>query len=80
MSLIVSHDAFQTLVRTLSEIAGPDSVDFRPTAQQELPGEAGYIAGHPEERAVRECLFFVVWSCPQQVLAGNLRELSCAVH
>ena len=41
---------------------------------------AGFIAGHPAERAVRESMFFLVWSCPQQVLAGNLRELSCAVH
>lgn len=41
---------------------------------------AGYIAGHPAERAVRESMFFLVWSCPQQVLAGNLRELSCVVH
>lgn len=41
---------------------------------------AGYIAGHPAERAVRKSMFFLVWSCPQQVLAGNLRELSCAVH
>jgi len=40
----------------------------------------GYTAGHPAERAVRESMFFLVWSCPQQVLAGNLRELSCAVH
>ena len=58
MSLIVSDDAFQTLVRTLSEIPEPDSVDFWPTSQQELPGEAGYIAGHPAERAVRESMFF----------------------
>ncbi len=41
---------------------------------------AGFIAGHPAERAVRESMFFLVWSCPQQVLAGNLRELSCAMH
>ncbi len=41
---------------------------------------AGYIAGHPAERAVRESMFFLVWSCPQQVLAGNLRELSCTAH
>ena len=41
---------------------------------------AGYIAGHPAERAVRESMFFLVWSCPQQVLVGNLRELSCAMH
>lgn len=41
---------------------------------------AGYIAGHAAERAVRESMFFLVWSCPQQVLAGNLRELSCTVQ
>lgn len=39
---------------------------------------AGYVAGHPAERAVRESLFFLVWSCPQPVLAANLRELACA--
>jgi len=39
---------------------------------------AGYMAGHPSERAVRESMFFLVWSCPQLVLEGNLRELSCA--
>ena len=38
---------------------------------------AGYLAGHPAERAVRESLFFLVWSCPQPVLEGNLRELAC---
>ena len=41
---------------------------------------AGYIAGHPAERAVRESMFFLVWSCPQQVLVRNLRELSCVMH
>ncbi|MEZ6124756.1 MAG: acyl-CoA dehydrogenase family protein [Planctomycetaceae bacterium] len=38
---------------------------------------AGYVSGHPAERAVRESLFFLVWSCPQPVLAANLRDLSC---
>ncbi|MDA1230435.1 MAG: acyl-CoA/acyl-ACP dehydrogenase, partial [Planctomycetota bacterium] len=41
MSLIVSHDAFQTLVRTLSEIPEPDSADIWPSAQFELLAEAG---------------------------------------
>ena len=41
---------------------------------------AGYVAGHPAERAVRESMFFLVWSCPQQVLVRNLRELSCVMH
>lgn len=38
---------------------------------------AGFVKGHPAERAVRESMFFLVWSCPQPVLAGNLRELAC---
>lgn len=38
---------------------------------------AGFVTGHPAERAVREALFFLVWSCPQPVLAAALRELSC---
>jgi alkylation response protein AidB-like acyl-CoA dehydrogenase len=42
---------------------------------------AGFVAGHPAERAVRESLFFLVWSCPQSVLAANLHELACtATH
>lgn len=41
---------------------------------------AGYVAGHPAEQAVRESMFFLVWSCPGAVLAGNLRELSCGLQ
>jgi hypothetical protein len=26
---------------------------------------AGFVAGHPAERLVRESMFFLVWSCPQ---------------
>ena len=37
---------------------------------------AGYAAGHPVGRWCREALFFLVWSCPQQVMAENLRELA----
>jgi len=39
---------------------------------------AGYVSGHPAERAVRESMFFLVWSCPQPVLDANLRELACS--
>ncbi|GAB5441581.1 MAG: acyl-CoA dehydrogenase family protein [Fuerstiella sp.] len=39
---------------------------------------AGYVAGHPAERAVRESMFFLVWSCPAPVLTANLREFACA--
>lgn len=38
---------------------------------------AGYVSGHRAERAVRESMFFLVWSCPQPVLEANLRELAC---
>jgi alkylation response protein AidB-like acyl-CoA dehydrogenase len=41
---------------------------------------AGFVAGHPAERLVREAMFFLVWSCPQPVLAANLREFACLVE
>lgn len=37
----------------------------------------GFVSGHPAERAVREAMFFYVWSCPQVVVRGNLHELAC---
>ena len=37
---------------------------------------AGYVVGHPTGRWCREALFFLVWSCPQPVLAANLCELA----
>lgn len=38
---------------------------------------AGFVQGHPAERAVREALFFLVWSCPQPVVAAALRQFAC---
>jgi alkylation response protein AidB-like acyl-CoA dehydrogenase len=38
---------------------------------------AGFVTGHPAERAVREAMFFLVWSCPQPVLTAALREFAC---
>lgn len=38
---------------------------------------AGFVAGHPAERAVREATFFLVWSCPQRVQTAALREFAC---
>lgn len=35
---------------------------------------AGYVIGHPAGRWCREALFFLVWSCPQPVMAANLCE------
>jgi len=41
---------------------------------------AGYVTGHPAERAVREAMFFLVWSCPQPVLHAALREFACVLE
>ncbi|SFH62812.1 acyl-CoA dehydrogenase family protein [Planctomicrobium piriforme] len=38
---------------------------------------AGFVKGHPAELAVREAMFFLVWSCPQPVVQGVLDELAC---
>jgi alkylation response protein AidB-like acyl-CoA dehydrogenase len=37
---------------------------------------SGYVASHPAGRWCREALFFLVWSCPQPVMAANLCELA----
>jgi len=37
---------------------------------------AGFVAGHPAERLVREAMFFLVWSCPQAVSSAVLCELA----
>jgi alkylation response protein AidB-like acyl-CoA dehydrogenase len=37
---------------------------------------SGYVAGHPAGRWCREALFFLVWSCPQPVVAAQLCELA----
>ncbi len=36
----------------------------------------GFVNGHPAERAVREAMFFYVWSCPQAVVHGQMSELA----
>jgi len=40
---------------------------------------AGFVAGHPAGRFVREAMFFQVWSCPAPVAAAALREFSCGL-
>ncbi|WP_437185575.1 acyl-CoA dehydrogenase family protein [Planctomicrobium sp. SH668] len=35
---------------------------------------AGYVRGHPAELAVRQAMFFLVWSCPQHVVQEFLKE------
>ena len=48
------------------------------TAQAALTAAkgAGFIAGHPAERLLRESMFFLVWSCPQSVSSAILSELA----
>ena len=41
---------------------------------------AGFVASHPASRLVAEAMFFLVWSCPQPVVLGNLRELACVAN
>ena len=36
---------------------------------------AGFVTGHPAEKAVREAMFFQVWSCPPSVTFAMLDEL-----
>lgn len=36
---------------------------------------AGFVAGHPAEKAVREAMFFQVWSCPPSVVSATLDDL-----
>lgn len=36
---------------------------------------AGYLTGHPAEMALRESLFFQVWSCPPAVTARTISQL-----
>ena len=40
---------------------------------------AGFVAGHPAERLVREAMFFQVWSCPAPVAQQALREFACGL-
>jgi alkylation response protein AidB-like acyl-CoA dehydrogenase len=51
------------------------------TAQAYLAASkgAGFVTGHPAERAVREAMFFLVWSCPQPVVSAALREFACVI-
>lgn len=37
---------------------------------------SGFIAGHPAERAIREAMFFQVWSCPPAVTTATLNDLT----
>ena len=37
---------------------------------------AGYVQGHPAGRWAREALFFLVWSCPQEVVDANLCDFA----
>lgn len=40
---------------------------------------AGFVKGHSAERAIRESMFFLVWSCPQPVVHANMKEFACVL-
>jgi alkylation response protein AidB-like acyl-CoA dehydrogenase len=37
---------------------------------------AGYVKGHPVERWCRQAMFFLVWSCPQNVQQSHLQQFT----
>lgn len=39
---------------------------------------SGYLARHPAQRAVREAMFFLVWSCPRSVALQAVSEYATA--
>ena len=42
---------------------------------------AGFVEGHPVGRWCSEALFFLVWSCPQDVAQANLGEfVTCSLQ
>lgn len=41
---------------------------------------AGFLGSHAASRLVREAMFFLVWSCPQPVLAAQLQEFACTLE
>lgn len=82
---------FGELFNRLDQAAGvglePDSRDSLRAAATDLvlrAGQAaltaskgaGFVAGHPAERLVRESLFFLVWSCPPAVTDALLCEMT----
>ena len=56
-------------------IAGPCVIESAEATLAAAKG-TGYVQGHPAGRWCREALFFLVWSCPQPVMAANLCELA----
>lgn len=40
---------------------------------------AGFVSGHRVGRWCQEALFFLVWSCPHEVLQSNLDEFACTL-
>lgn len=38
---------------------------------------AGFLVGHPAELAIREAMFFLVWSCPKPVADAAMQDFAC---
>lgn len=89
-SLRQEHEQLADELLQLSEGCGPatpddirsraNSLALRSTqAALAAAKGAGFVASHPTGRWCREALFFLVWSCPQNVLAANLCEFAGVV-
>lgn len=85
----LAADAYELRRALLASAAGQDSLSavrlreqanslvLRATQAALVAAKgAGFAANHPVGRYCREALFFLVWSCPQPVLAANLCEFA----
>jgi alkylation response protein AidB-like acyl-CoA dehydrogenase len=74
---LLSLSAGQGECTPISVRAQANSLALRATqAALSAAKGTGFIAGHPVGRWCREALFFLVWSCPQPVMAANLCEFA----
>lgn len=65
---VCTHDEFRSRANSLALRASQ--------AALAAAKGSGYVVGHPAGRYCREALFFMVWSCPQPVMAAALCELA----
>ncbi len=73
LTLKVADGAFESVGQLRADA---NSLATRSTQAAMIAAKgAGFVDGHPVGRWCREALFFLVWSCPQQVAEAGLCEL-----
>lgn len=72
------HEALASVPLSAAEIRlRANSLVLRVTqSAMAISKGAGFVQGHLAELAVREAMFFLVWSCPPPVVEGVLQELT----